>query len=109
MLFPKMSKDEFRALSTDEKLVTMFEELTEISSDRMYNVENKVEILETVSMAHDDRLTLLEYKSIDMEARSRRNNLIFRGHPETVGNDDCETFLSTVARTRPRYMCSKSP
>ena len=52
-------------------------------------MENKVEILETVSIAHDDRLTLLEYKSIDMEARSRRNNLIFRGHPETVGNDEC--------------------
>ncbi|KAH3837130.1 hypothetical protein DPMN_110508 [Dreissena polymorpha] len=36
------------------------------------------------------RLKLLEYKSIDMEARSLRTNLIFSGHPESEsgGNED---------------------
>ena len=94
-VYPKMSKNEFRGLSTDEKLVTMFEALTEIGSlsGRMQNVECSVEILETINMAHNERITLLEYKSIDMEARSRRNNLIFRGHPETVGNDDCNQIV----------------
>ena len=44
-------------------------------------------------MVTDKRLKLLEYKSIDQEARSRRNNLIFRGHPEVRYNDDCEAII----------------
>ena len=90
-----MSKDDFRDLSTDEKLVTMFEALTEIGSlhGRVQNVERKVEKLESSNMAQNERLKLVEYKSIDMEARSRRNNLIFRGHPENVENDDCVAIV----------------
>ena len=86
-----MSKSEFRGLPTDEKLVTMFEAITEIGSlyGRVENVEHNVEKLKIRSQAHDNRIRLVEYKSIDMEARSRRNNLIFRGHPETVENDNC--------------------
>ena len=38
--------------------------------------------------SYNDRLKLLEYKSIDIEARSRRNNLLFRGLPE-VRDEDC--------------------
>ena len=57
-----MNRDEFRDLSTDIKLVTMFEALTEINS--------------------------LTTECKDIEARTRRNNLIFMSHPETVGNDD---------------------
>ena len=72
-----MSKSEFRGLSTDEKLVTMFETLTELSQTRVQKVEHRVEKLETRSRAYDARLQLMEYKRIDMEARSRRNNLIF--------------------------------
>ena len=86
-----MSKSEFRGLPTDEKLVTMFEAITEISSlyGRVENVEHNVEKLKVRSEAHDNRIRLVEYKSIDMEARSRRNNLIFRGRPETVENGNC--------------------
>ena len=39
-----------------------------------------------------------EYKSIDTEARSRRHNLIFRGHPEVVGDDDCEAIIVIFLR-----------
>ena len=46
--------------------------------------------------AHDSRIKLLEYKSIDLEARSRRNNLIFRGHPENVENDDCVSIIRNL-------------
>ena len=59
----------------------------------MQNVECSAEILETIHVAHNERIISLEYKSIDMEARSRRNYLIFRGHPETVGNDDCNQIV----------------
>ena len=37
---------------------------------------------ETVIRSHNDRLKLLEYKSIDIEARSRRNSLLLKGLAE---------------------------
>ena len=43
-----------------------------------------------------DKVKLLQYKSIDSEARSRRNNLVFRGLTEEVGEDSMavlQTFL----------------
>ena len=83
-----MSKSEFRGLSTDEKLVTMFEPLTELSQTRVQKVEHWVIKLETSSRAYGVRLQLMEYKSIDMQARSHRNNLILRGHPENLESDD---------------------
>ena len=36
--YKKLSKSEFRGLSTDEKLVTMFETLTELSQTRVQKV-----------------------------------------------------------------------
>ena len=73
----------------------MFEALTEIGSlhGRVHNVERKVETLESSYMDQNERLKLVEYKSIDMEARSRRYNLICRGHPENVENDDCVAIV----------------
>ena len=56
-------------------------------------LEQKVANLETSSKAHDARLKLIEYKSIDLEARSRRNNLIFRGHKENVESDNCMEII----------------
>ena len=88
-----MSKSEFRGLSTDEILVTMIETLTELSQNRVQKVENRVEKLKTSSRAYDACLQLMEYKSIDMEARSRRNNLIFRGHSENLESDDCVMII----------------
>ena len=39
--------------------------------------------VETVINSHEDRVRLLEYKSIDLEARSRRNNILFYGFSES--------------------------
>ena len=39
---------------------------------------------------------LLEYRSIDQAARSRRNNLIFCGHVEVAGNDEPEAIIRTL-------------
>ena len=47
---------------------------------------------------HDDRITLLEYKSLDMEARSRRNNLLFGGFPEEKG-ENCLDIISDFLKT----------
>ena len=54
----------------------MFETLTELFQTRVQKAEHRVEKLKTSSRAYDVRLQLMEYKSIDMGARSRRNNLI---------------------------------
>ena len=93
--FQIMDKEVFRGLSTDDKLVTMFKTLTDIGSlhGRVQNIERQVENLVVSDSVQNDRLRLIEYKSIDMEARSRRNNLIFRGHPESVENDDCVAII----------------
>ena len=47
-----------------------------------------------------NRLKLLEYKSIDSKARNRRNNLIFRGIPETNENENCESIIHNFVRDR---------
>lgn len=53
----------------------------------------RLERVETVVHSYNDRLRLLEYKSIDLEARSRRNNLLFKGFPETRDENCRRTVL----------------
>ena len=93
--FHTMDKSQFKGLPIDDKLVTMFEAITEIGSvqGRIQTVETEVCNLNSKYEAHNSRIKLLVYKSIDLEARSRRNNLIFRGHPENVENDDCASII----------------
>ena len=95
----------FSTLNTDEKLCEIMAKLS-VNQNKIQTVENKLDMLmrmesrlfraETVILSHDDRLKLLEYKSIDNEARNRRNNLLFKGIPEER-NEDCfhrvEIFL----------------
>ena len=71
-----MSRDNFRNRPTDETLVTLFDAITDIGSlgSRVQKVENRVTLLESSNASHDTLLRLLEYKSIDMEARSHRHN-----------------------------------
>ena len=61
-----MSKSEFKDLSMDNKLVTMFEAITEIGSmqGRLQNVEIEVQDLQSKHETHDNRIRLIEYKSI---------------------------------------------
>ena len=66
-IYLKMSKNEFLGLSTDEKPVTMFEDLTEIGSlsGIMQNVESKVGTQEIINVAHNERIQ--EYRYGDQE------------------------------------------
>ena len=50
-----MSRDNFRNLTTDEKLVTMFDAITNIGSlgSRVQKVESRVTILESNNASHD--------------------------------------------------------
>ncbi|XP_060551817.1 uncharacterized protein LOC132713304 [Ruditapes philippinarum] len=63
-------------------------------TQRLQAVETK---LDNIEVEHDKTkyyLKALQYKSIDQEARSRRNNLIFRGIQELYLNENCEDTLA---------------
>ena len=50
--------------------------------DSILNLNFKDSRIETVLKSQHDRLKLLEYRSLDIEARSRRRNLLIKGIPE---------------------------
>ena len=91
-----VGEDDFRMMSNEDKLDVIFSKLINIEQK-----QSSIEKLETVTQCnsselsslkktatvHDDTLTFLSYKSLDLEARSRRKNLIFRGLGETRGED----------------------
>lgn len=98
--------DDYKSLSLDDKLAVMYVEIssnkTQMSEignkldtclkmgDSLKSIENKVDSFEA-------RMTLLEYKSLDIEARSRRHNLLFSGFTESR-NENCKTLISLLAR-----------
>lgn len=86
-----LSKNDFKQLSTDDKLVTLFEMLTFANSmnARVQNIEAHVQSISYDNSKTNERVKILEYRSIDAEARSRRNNLIFRGIPELLKSENC--------------------
>ena len=75
-------------MSPDEKLIALFtklmtvEDKQNILSSVMSPVHEKVDILEDCVNVHERKIKMLSYRSLDLEARSRRNNLIFRGLAE---------------------------
>ena len=82
----------FEQMNPDEKLSPIFSTLT-CNQNKIIHIEQKVNNInmlngkmaraETVMHSYNDRLKLLEYRSIDLEARSQRNNLLFKGFPES--------------------------
>lgn len=96
----------FSSLPTDDKLCEIMAKLS-VNQNKIQVVENKLDTLmsmdsrlsrsETVILSHDDRLKLLEYKSIDNEARNRRNNLLFKGLSEER-NEDCFRRIEIFVR-----------
>lgn len=100
-IYDDISDSNFNDMSVDEKLTTIFSALT-CNQNKITHVEQKVDSIirlngrvarvETIVSSYNDRLKLLEYKSIDIEARSRRNNLLFRGLPE-IRDEDCRKTI----------------
>ena len=58
----------------------------------MYPVYEKVDILEDCVTIHARKLKMLSYRSLDLETRCRRNNLIFRGLAD-VPNENCAGMI----------------
>lgn len=93
---------EFKGLDPESKLDTIFEclQTIKVTNDRrLDNVERSMRYLQNHTSVTLDQIKLLQYKSVDMEARSRRCNLLFRGIPEEFG----ENCLSVVQG----FLCDK--
>jgi hypothetical protein len=82
------SIEQFKSMNLDDKLVTLFKMLTCTNNNtdnlntRVSNVEDDIVNLSNANVQLNRRVKTLEYKSIDAEARNRRNNLVFRGVKE---------------------------
>lgn len=94
-------QDSFSALSVDDKLSNMFQKLENLERTNssiesiargMNATKVQVEHISRRADNHEQCLKVLAYKSIDLEARSRRNNLLFHGLAESK-NENCIELL----------------
>ena len=129
-----VDNDSFMNLPGDEKLVCLFdslnrnyEKLTSIemtqkqclNDNRNVNkglaeTNKKVENLEKNVDMYTQKLKMLSYRSLDIESRSRRNNVIFWGISERLQYHDCKQLIHNFMRDQlfrydrdfdPKEMC----
>lgn len=112
-----MDNESFLGLSNDEKLVCLFETLNK-NYDKLSSIEetqrqctidnNKVNVdiakaneridnVETCINTHTQKLKMLSYRSLDIESRSRRNNIVFWGITERL-ETDCRKLIRNFMR-----------
>ena len=92
---------DYQTLPTDQKLNLILSKIS-VNDNRFRRVEkmlenlgdhhNRLTKIESVVRSYEDRIRLLEYKSIDLEARSRRNNIIFHGLKESR-SENCNDII----------------
>ena len=90
-----LSLEKFKDLNRDNKLETMFSCLLDVkaTNDRLLNAERTLKQIRETTQVNSRRIYLLAYKSIDIESRPRRDNLLFWGIPE-VRKEDCIADVS---------------
>ena len=90
---------DFTKLNADAKQNLMFSKLCALENkiDSCLSICNRVNDIENIIDVQNKRLTYLEYKSLDLEARSRRNNLLFVGIKESQ-NENCLSVISSFLR-----------
>ena len=83
--------DRYKTLTTDDKLSVLFTQSNSQSAfiskldekiDKCLQISENVNNMRTCIDEHESRILLLEYKSHDLEARSRCKNLLFIGFRE---------------------------
>ena len=90
----------FSHMSNDEKMLVLFNKLSLVEAKQnslsavMPPVHEKIDVLENCVDIHDRKIKMLSYRSLDLEARSRRNNLVFRGLAD-IQNEDCKKVIVT--------------
>ena len=93
---PQITTETFSHYSTDQKLDCIFSMLQNmtLTSNRVHELETTVREVRSDTAKLKNKVNVLAYKSIDSEARQRRNNLIFYGIQEVV-NENCMESLAT--------------
>ena len=108
-----VSRDTFKSLDIHDKLAVLHVDILD-QKEKVANIESKVDTclrlhtrvntIERNLGDADRRLLLLEYKTSDLESRSRRNNLIFNGFGENrqeVCSMTIENFLEATLEVQP--------
>jgi hypothetical protein len=92
-----MDFEHIKQLPVDEKLNFIIENMSMMGllKYRVDNLESTMYLNCAKHEVTDDRLKLLEYKQIDIEARSRQVNLIKTGVEETPG-EDCRNITTDL-------------
>ena len=81
-----VDEETFQTLSNDQKLGIIFQKLIDIEEKQstigkleksIEATDNNVSSIKSTIDGHSNTITLLTYKSLDLEARSRRKNLCF--------------------------------
>ena len=96
---------DYSTLDTDEKINLILSKVTlnesrfqsmEKMFDKVYTHGKKLSEMSSVMVSQEERMRLLEYKSIELESRSRRNNVLFYGLQESRQSrqmQDCKRML----------------
>ena len=102
----KIDIEQFKTLDTDDKLSAVFTKFYS-NTEFLSSMEDKPnQCLQISSITdynksciddHESRLLLFEYKSIDIEARSRRKNLLFNGFAKE-SDESCPTKICAFLR-----------
>ena len=93
----------FSQMGTDEKLLVLFNKLSMVEGKQnslnavLSPVHEKIDVLENCVNIHSNKVKMLSYRSLDLEARSRRNNLVFRGLADIAG-EDCKKVIVTFVQ-----------
>lgn len=91
----------FSKMNTDDKMLALFSKLSIVEDKQnrmvMSPVHEKVDVLENCVNIQSRKLKMLAYRSLDLEARSRRNNLVFRGLADCVSEKCKDVIVDFIA------------
>lgn len=95
-------KDEFAGMSMENKMISLFDMIRGITpiNYKLDCLTQNIMYSQVTSEVMDSRLKLLEYKSLDVEARLLRGNLIFSGCPETQPSENCLAIIAEIIKTK---------
>ena len=111
-LFENVDIDRYKTLTTDDKLSVLFTKSNSQSAfiskldekiDKCLQISENVNNMRTCIDDHESRILLLEYKSLDLEARSRRKNLLFVGFREER-DENCINKISNFIKDKLEIM-----
>ena len=81
-----------------EKMIVKLNKRVDNSFEKIGNSMKTMEKIKENVTNFESKLKYLEWKSIDLEARSRRDNLVFHGIPENEGRENCFDVITGLIK-----------